>query len=333
MRTVSHRELSIDCGLANGLGWRVGEAAVLVRQLTVKVATSLQLASLHALRWQYYRAFVDVFAPLEERGNPDAENVHCTAVAAAQRQLWKLKWDNHFKEVYWRLVMNGLPTAERMHLAHAHCMCDITKVGPPPGRRHHFWDCPIAKGVVHVLQQQLSAIPSGALKPHHVLCMECPAPSLHKGVWRVVCLAAVNAMALGCSASNQQGAERAAELRQQAAAAATQLAAVFPQRLITAYTQPTPLTPAQQQHNEQVRQHRQLQEQQQQQQQHLVAADHLAAVCQQAVSRFWELLHDFVALGATPRKWLPDISPSHPFLRVIDEVVSVHCVAAEPDAT
>jgi hypothetical protein len=288
---------------------------------------------LYALRRQFIRAFVDVFAPVEERGNPDAMEVHCKAVAAAQRQLWELKWDNNFKEVYWRLVLNGLPTAERMHLADAHCICDIAEVGPPPSRWHHFWECPIAKAVVHVLQQQLGAVPGGALKPHHVLCMERPAPSVHKGVWQVVCLAAVNAMVLGCRAATKQGAERVAELRQHAAAAATQqLAAVFPQRLITAYTQPAPLTPAQQQHNEQVRQHRQLQEQQHQQQLQLAAADQLATVQQQAVCRFWELLHDFVVLGATPRKWLPDISPSHPFLRVIDEVVSVHCVAADPDA-
>jgi hypothetical protein len=141
-------------------------------------------------------------------------------------------------------------------------------------------------------------------------------------------------MVLGCRATSQQGAERAAELRQHAAAAATQqLAVVFPQRLITAYVQPAPLTPAQQHHNVQVRQHRQLQEQQHQQQQLLAAAEHLATVQQQAVCRFWELLHDFVVLGATPRKWLPDISSSHPFLRVIDEVVSVHCIAAGPDAS
>lgn len=31
------------------------------------------------------------------------------------------KWGNHFKEVYWRLVVYGLPTAQRMH--HATCQC------------------------------------------------------------------------------------------------------------------------------------------------------------------------------------------------------------------
>src|SRR5512147_2939345 len=47
----------------------------------------------------------------------------------------------------------------------------------------------------------------------------------------------------------------------------------------------------------------------------------------QAVAHFWELLGDFVALSAAPQSWLPQISPSHPFLhvtRVLTERSGVH---------
>jgi hypothetical protein len=86
--------------------------------------------------------------------------------------------------------------------------------GMPAGRRHHFWDCPVAQSVSEMLKQQLvGGWCCGALCPHHVLFMELPrgvstACTLHKGVWRVVCLAALNAMDLGrraaCQISVQQ---------------------------------------------------------------------------------------------------------------------------------
>lgn len=78
----------------------------------------------------------------------------------------------------------------------------------------------MAQSVVHVLQHQLvGGWCRGALQPHHVLCMEppagiSPAHTLHKGVWRIVCLAVVNAMDLGrraaCQISVQEKHERVA---------------------------------------------------------------------------------------------------------------------------
>jgi hypothetical protein len=312
-----------------------------VSALTVKVATNLQLGPLQSVRLQYHQDFVDLFAP-ELRGDPDAMARLCGLVATAQRQLWKLKWDNEFKEVYWRLVLNGLATAERMHLQECRCVCGPVAGGQPAGRRHHFWECPVARSVVGVLQQQLVGWYAGVLQPRHLLCMECPvvalgpgAPApdhaLHKGVWRVVCLAAINAMDVGRRAANKLGAEVA---EQAAAEAAQQQAAAVPQgqRLITDLLQPAALTPAQQQHQAQVRQRRQLLVQQEEQQRQQAAAARLAEVQQQAVSRFWELLQDFVALEAAPQSWLPLLAPDHPFLRVTGDALGVHCVAVAPDA-
>ena len=103
--------------------------------------------------------------------------------------------------------------------------------------------------------------------------------------------------------------------------------------LITDMFQPAQLTPSQQQHQQQVRQRQQLREQQQQQQQQQAAATQLAEVQQQAVAHFWELLGDFVALSAAPQSWLPQISPSHPFLHVTgDQVLCVHRIAVDQSA-
>ena len=174
------------------------------------------------------------------------------------------------------------------------------------------------------------------LQPQHVLCMVCPvavgvqgAPAMHKGVWRVVCLAAINAMDVGRRAANKLRMQQ----REQAPleAAQQQLPGVpVDQQRITVLLQPAPLTVHQQQHQAAVQQRQQLAAQQREQQEQLAAVARLAEVKQKAVSRFWELLQDFVALEAAPRAWLTSIAPNHPFLRVNGTVLSAHSVDADP---
>jgi len=137
----------------------------------------------------------------------------------------------------------------------------------------------------------------------------------------------------GRRAANKIGVEE--RQQQQALAAADQdRAATIPrgQRLITEMLQPAALTPEQQQHQAQVRQRQQVQVQHEQQQRQQAAAARLAEAQQQAVSRFWELLEDFVALSAGPKKCLPQLAPDHPLLRVSGDLLGVHCVVLAPDA-
>jgi hypothetical protein len=141
----------------------------------------------------------------------------------------------------------------------------------------------------------------------------------------------MNAMDLGRRAACQLSVQ---QKEQHAATAAALRAATAPrgQLRITDLFQPAPLTPSQQQHQQQVRQRQQLLLQQQQQQQQEAAAAQLAEVQQQAVNHFWELLEDFVALEAAPKSWLPQVSPSHPFLCVSgDSTLSVHRIVIVPD--
>jgi len=90
--------------------------------------------------------------------------------------------------------------------------------GQPPGRLHHNLECSVAQSVVHMLEQQMVGWYAHALQPHHVMCMKRPCcvaalgdPSptctLQKGVWRVVCLAAINGMEEGRRAGNKIGVE------------------------------------------------------------------------------------------------------------------------------
>ena len=131
-RNPSPRELEVECRLVFGLGWRLGRTPVLVSNLSVQQATALQLKPLVELRAQYRADFVDAVVPPAVRGNPPAVALCCKAVATAQRVLWKLRWDNAFKEVYWRLVLNGLATAGRMHVPESTCVCvALWLVGSP----------------------------------------------------------------------------------------------------------------------------------------------------------------------------------------------------------
>ena len=45
-----------------------------------------------------------------------------------------------------------------------------------------------------------------------------------------------------------------------------------------------------------------------------------------AVSRFWELLQDFVVLRVAPESWFTQLAPDHPFLRVNGDRLAAHCV-------
>jgi hypothetical protein len=68
------------------------------------------------------------------------------------KRLWRLPWDNQRKELFWRLSLDGLPTAARMHLLGEPCACGALA----PCRRHHFWDCAVAQAVLTELHRGLA---------------------------------------------------------------------------------------------------------------------------------------------------------------------------------
>ena len=96
-------------------------------------------------------------------------------------------WHHSFREVYWRLMYNGLPTAARLHRPHESCACGA----PQPGREHHYWSCAAARAVTAQLSAVLG-VPISRAASHRLA--QPPTAAMHPGVWGVVVLAALGAM-------------------------------------------------------------------------------------------------------------------------------------------
>ena len=99
-------------------------------------------------------------------------------------------------EPYWRLVINGLPTGERMHQTGpaVTCACGNGR----SNREHHYWACDVAVAVVTAmtdgLQHWQPTLP-GPLRAN-VWLMQ-PPRGVHQDLWDIVCLAGVAAMDYG----------------------------------------------------------------------------------------------------------------------------------------
>lgn len=152
-------------------------------------------------RLQRFAAFEELAAGDSPNGSSGSQP-DGSATAQLLRQLWRLPWANSYKETYWRLALNGLPLAARMPGNDRPCSCGSS--GPLPGRRHHFWECPVAAAVVSTLAEQLSGHP---LSPANLWLAQPPA-GVHEGVWQVVCLASIAAMETGRRLLAKQAAER-----------------------------------------------------------------------------------------------------------------------------
>ena len=104
--------------------------------------------------------------------------------------VWRVRWSNDRKDLYWRLLLDALPTAARMHLEGEAGACPCGDPGPV-GWQHHFWDCPAARQVAGAVSAQL---PGGAvLTPRHLRLM-CAPPGVRADAWRVVALCALHGM-------------------------------------------------------------------------------------------------------------------------------------------
>jgi hypothetical protein len=66
-------------------------------------------------------------------------------------KLWKLPWDICKKELLWRLSVDGKATPARMHAVGGSCRCGAVA----PNILHHFWQCPVAEGVVALLKAHM----------------------------------------------------------------------------------------------------------------------------------------------------------------------------------
>ena len=174
------------------LGWRFPDGPVQLQALSVRTATWAQLQRVGDQRQhRHARSVSHVFAA-SNRPAPLVEKAQAAIFRLLLSQLWRLPWHNQHKEVFWRLTLDALPTAARLHNAQSACICGA----PVPDWLHHFWLCPVAVGLLAVLTERLQSgdmLPVPLL-PLHVLLAQPPSSRLHAGVWRVVCLAFVCAL-------------------------------------------------------------------------------------------------------------------------------------------
>jgi hypothetical protein len=169
------------------LGWQgVGDKQYTMPQMSVRQFTQLQWPAAGAAVHEKHAAFVQHVRAVQA---PEEVPVSEQEVVKCMRAVWRLKWENSRKEVLWRLVFDGFPTAARMHMAQEHCVCGQAV----PGWQHHYWQCPVAKAVVGAIQSQLP-VDTPPLQPVHLWVGRLPQADLHQGVWRVVMLAALLGM-------------------------------------------------------------------------------------------------------------------------------------------
>ncbi len=132
--------------------------------------------------------------PQQQPAHPPAVAAALTQLHAARQQAWALRWENRHKELWWRLPVHGVAMYGMERYAGGlplPCRCCKGRVS----RRHNFWECPIAQ---HVRKELQRCLPAGStpLARQHVWLLQAP-PEVQPCVWRVVALAALNAMDSG----------------------------------------------------------------------------------------------------------------------------------------
>jgi hypothetical protein len=174
-------EAAVATQLVKRLGWAMPRGRPMsLAKATVRGFTQLQLFAQRQLVGERMHRFKEAVSPAGALAVTQHE------VLALLRKVWCLRWDNQRKELLWRLVLNGLPTAARMDMLGEACQCGVMA----PGCRHHFWECPPAHAVRAVMELAVGC----PISCEHVWLARPPRAGLHGGVWRVVSLAALLGM-------------------------------------------------------------------------------------------------------------------------------------------
>jgi hypothetical protein len=158
------------------------------------------MREVHVERHARWGAFI---AEAEGTHPPAAElvpSVRVLKMHSLLKKLWRLAWHNNRKQLYWRMLVNGLPFSSRFDLGIS-CICGAGPHAADPGRLHHFWECTAARAVVAVVARECRCDVDEVQRRHLWLMVVPPVLVARYGshawlkqVWHVVCLAALNAM-------------------------------------------------------------------------------------------------------------------------------------------
>ncbi|KAG1673957.1 hypothetical protein FOA52_015713 [Chlamydomonas sp. UWO 241] len=176
--------------------------------LSVRDATGLQLQGFEGTRRACHTDYVTAALLLSGTpalaASPAVVEAGHASVAIALRRVWMLGCENTLKETLWRITLNDVPGAGGGGIIFtAPCPCGWHPThGPRPDlmwRSHYFWECRVATAVVGAVRAGLEAkgVLAGALACRHVWLLQPPDVAVYADVWRVVCVAALDAMAYG----------------------------------------------------------------------------------------------------------------------------------------
>ena len=121
------------------------------------------------------------------------------AFASALATAWRLRLDNRVKEPFWRLASDAFPGARFRNWT---CPCGTSGSTSPAsrGRRHAFWDCPVAQAVrdqLHSPDVPGGPAPADVVRADVWLLRPPAAYAGRSRQWSVVALATVAAMEFG----------------------------------------------------------------------------------------------------------------------------------------
>jgi hypothetical protein len=183
---------AITAQLQRRYGWLTPGQGKLVslETATVRTFTQLQLLLVLTQRASKHDAFLQAAnMGRPAYAGPAADELQLGKLFA---KFWKLSWDNKWKELFWRLTVDGRATLARMHMVGGSCSCGVVA----PDVRHHFWQCPVAQSIVRLLQSRMPLV-TQPLHTVHVWLARSPGGGMHRGVWLVVCQAALMGMDQG----------------------------------------------------------------------------------------------------------------------------------------
>ena len=162
--------------LLSGIGWKLDDKTYTLSSLTVKAGTLLQKP----------RGQGPHFLEIQKFANLVPGNTPPSEVQQMLARLWKLPCDGRVLASMWRLVLNGIPSAERISTWESKkCGCDGCT---GPGRGHLYFDCPILQPLLESVTQQFLgdwALPQ-ALEKKHIWLAVKPHPQLHQRIWDIV---------------------------------------------------------------------------------------------------------------------------------------------------
>ena len=198
-------------------------------------------------------------------------------------RLWRRPCDGKTLTCTWRLVLNGVPSAERLDPMKARqCGCN-SRVGPD--RVHFYYECPIVQPLLQSVAAQFQG--DWALPPHrplqrqHIWLAQKPHRELRQSIWDIVVIYIIAA----CSEGHKNWMDRVLKLEriQQQQQRRRRSSS---SRIVGSQHRP-PMAPG---------------------------PLMVSSVSTVVLAKFWGDLTDIIALDVFPKEWLQVVPLDHPFI-------------------